>query len=683
LERRGTGRGLAAQKNQAASIDEGLERLLMATVIDELIFVLVWGDAPKIEKGQREADGALRKVKDRAAKQAKDIEGSNTDVADAFAKITTEAALFFAALAAFNAAKDLIIKVNSANSALGRFAKNVGASPQAVAAVGYAVERMGGSAQDAQSSINAMAKALYSLSTEGKRLPDELYRLQALSGVNIDFQHGLPKFMDDIAAAAQKLSKIDPAQARFLLQGMGINDPTANAMIKYGAGLTGVAIDLAPTNAAIKAAQDLNASFAGAQEAVRSVGSAVAEQLDPPMSKLLDALSTWIEDNKDLEASNIVKWLEGVGERLKALAKVAKQGVEFAKRGIDTLGQAEHFLDETAPRSILHPLTPALKWSDWWKSSEQFLKEHNPFDIGAHAGELPPGLTVQGQTLSRGNPMPVDIVRDSSSFLGGLIGSGGPPPAGSGPVTPGSGHGASLTLRAHGSGSTPETAPGGAGGASPVIPQPDDTVQSLAAKYRDKFPHLTSQQCVALAMAAAGIGGTVRDWRRGDSVKDTALEPGTPVATFINPDGTPSNRYAGGGIGTPGANRDHAAILLAKTKDGIWVEEQFTGSGGPHAHFYRYGDPRGGEKDAANYFAVNDIHGLPAGTHNPHRHALPAHPHTLTPLPSGGAHLSMLAGPQAGASRSTSRNIGSLQVKGSTAQEIADNLVAGIRAELA
>ncbi len=120
-------------------------------------------------------------------------------------------------------------------------------------------------------------------------------------------------------------------------------------------------------------------------------------------------------------------------------------------------------------------------------------------------------------------------------------------------------------------------------------------------------------------MAAAGISGTVRDWRRGDSVKDSALEPGTPIATFLNPDGTPSNSYAGGGIGTPGANRDHAAILLAKTADGIWVEEQSAGSGGPHAHFYPWKDPRGGEKSAENYFAVDDSHGRPAGKNNPHR----------------------------------------------------------------
>ena len=527
-----------------------------------------------------------------------------------------------------------------------------------------------------------MAKALFDLHTGGK-LPDQIYRLSSLTRMRIDSEHGTAKFFQDIAAAAQKLSRTDPAQTRFLLQGAGINDATANAMIKYGSGLTGVAIDLAPTDKAIKAAQDLAASFSGAQELVRSVGSAVAEQLDEPLAKMLDALSGLIEANKQVMASSIVDGVKAIATGLETFAK-------FAKQGLDTLGRAEDFLDRTAPPSLLHPLTPPNRWSEWWKSGgdflksgEDFLKRHDPFDIGAHADELPP---VAGQQVSRGNPLPVDVVRvagqgaDANSFLGGPIGSGGAPPSGAGL---GSGHGSSDGVRARGT-------PGGGGSGPNVTPQPDDTVQSLAAKYRDRYPHLSSQQCVALAMAAADIGGTVRDWRKGDSVKDSAIEPGAPIATFLNPDGTPSDRYAGGGIGTPGANRDHAAIFLGKTKDGAWVEEQYSGSGGPHAHFYPWKDPRGGEKSAENYFAINDSHGLPAGTHNPHRGALhlPAHPHTLTPLPktsalipSGGAKMA-LAGYPVASSKSTTRNIGRLAVKGNSAQEIADHLVAGIRAEL-
>ncbi len=279
-----------------------------------------------------------------------------------------------------------------------------------------------------------MAKALFDLHTGGK-LPDQIYRLSSLTRMRIDSEHGTAKFFQDIAAAAQKLSRTDPAQTRFLLQGAGINDATANAMIKYGAGISDVGINLAPTDAAIKAAQDLAASFAGAQEAIRSLGSELAEQLDEPMAKLLDELSTWIEANKDLEASNIVKWVEGVGERLAAIAK-------FAKARIDEFDAIYAYLKSSSPAgevgaAIANRYGPQqqgsgeavpIPWQQWWKSGEDFIKRHDPFDIGAHAGE------INGQQVSRGNPLPVDVVRvagqgaDANSFLGGPIGGGSPLP---------------------------------------------------------------------------------------------------------------------------------------------------------------------------------------------------------------------------------------------------------------
>src|ERR1700677_1439478 len=104
-------------------------------------------------------------------------------------------------------------------------------------------------------------------------------------------------------------------------------------MIKYGAGLTGVGIDLAPTNAAIKAAQDLAASFAEVQEDVRSLGSDVAEQLDPVLSGMLAALSDLIEANKALEASEIVEWAKSIAAGLKTFARGRETGHRYSRAG--------------------------------------------------------------------------------------------------------------------------------------------------------------------------------------------------------------------------------------------------------------------------------------------------------------------------------------------------------------
>ena len=75
-------------------------------------------------------------------------------------------------------------------------------------------------------------------------------------------------------------------------------------------------------------------------------------------------------------------------------------------------------------------------------------------------------------------------------------------------------------------------------------------------------------QCVALLQAAdPGIGST-SSWVQGSQVMgNTALQPGTPIATF---DG--SGQYANATDGS-----SHAAIYLGQSAQGIQVEDQWLG----------------------------------------------------------------------------------------------------------
>jgi hypothetical protein len=168
-------------------------------------------------------------------------------------------------------------------------------------------------------------------------------------------------------------------------------------------------------------------------------------------------------------------------------------------------------------------------------------------------------------------------------------------------------------------------------GSYPPVSAPG-TPQALYDTIRAKFPHLTNEQCVALVDAYSGIHGTVREWRRGDSVT-AGLPIGTPVATFLDRSGNQSELYDGGqGVGAPGNNTTHTAILSGTDKTGIWVTEQYTGSGGPQLHHYLYGDSRGGEKDALNYHAIVDSQGVPMGTNNPYREQFLRHRDLMDPF---------------------------------------------------
>jgi hypothetical protein len=161
--------------------------------------------------------------------------------------------------------------------------------------------------------------------------------------------------------------------------------------------------------------------------------------------------------------------------------------------------------------------------------------------------------------------------------------------------------------------------------AASIVPGPRETPSDLYDRIRALYPHLTNEECVELARKAAGIHEGVRDWRRGVNVNSANLPPGTPLATFMDRQGQPSDLYDGGqGVGAPGNNTTHAAVFMGYTKDGILVDEQYRGSGGPHLQEYKFGDKRGGEKDANNYFSINDLGGLPAGENNPFRREVQA-----------------------------------------------------------
>ena len=153
---------------------------------------------------------------------------------------------------------------------------------------------------------------------------------------------------------------------------------------------------------------------------------------------------------------------------------------------------------------------------------------------------------------------------------------------------------------------------------SSYAPIRGESVEQLARRIGDTSPQLTNEECVELARKVAGIHEGVRDWRRGTGVSSTRLPVGTPVATFLDRAGRPSSLYDGGqGVGAPGNNTTHAAVLMGYTDKGILVSEQYRGSGGPHVHEYLWNDPRGGEKAAENYFSINNLAGKPAGDRNP------------------------------------------------------------------
>lgn len=73
-------------------------------------------------------------------------------------------------------------------------------------------------------------------------------------------------------------------------------------------------------------------------------------------------------------------------------------------------------------------------------------------------------------------------------------------------------------------------------------------------------------QCVRYVQVCAGLPHT-SNWRQGDPVRDSDIEPGTAIATF-DEDGCYGNHTDG---------RSHAAIFIEQVDDGLRVWDQWVG----------------------------------------------------------------------------------------------------------
>lgn len=317
----------------------------MANVIDSLI-VKLGLDPADFKKGSKDIVDTSNKTVDTVVKGGKTIEESAKKTADSISKITREVLGLYAVFVGARGIKEFIGDLVGADAALGRFSRNLNTSPQTLYAWGAAAERVGGSSEQTAATFERLGKALYDLHRNGQALPKEYSQLQALSGMNIDRDHGIDKFLQDTATALQRLNQIDPSQVHFIAQGMGIDDATANVMIKYGNGI-GAYIDqlkkLSPQNDAIKAAQQLQEKWVTLQQTAVSLANTVLETLGPELAKLLTQMTEWITQNQDWLKSGIVQGVKDFANYLQSIDwKAVGQGLKDfgndAKAVADALG---------------------------------------------------------------------------------------------------------------------------------------------------------------------------------------------------------------------------------------------------------------------------------------------------------------------------------------------------------
>ncbi|TKB29653.1 MAG: hypothetical protein E5V67_29555, partial [Mesorhizobium sp.] len=256
----------------------------MPTVIDSLIVTL--GLDPKdFTDQQKKTSESWLKTVNAFRKGGKDVEESSKKAAETVNLITRRVLELFAVITGSQALSEFVRKLTNADASLGRFASSLGESPQRIAAWENAAERFGGSADATASTLERVNKQLYNLNKNGEALPREFSQLQAWTGMRIDPNHGLDRYLSDVAAALQRLHQIDAGAAHNVAQALGIDPATEQLMYKMGAGID-VYLDklqksLSPSNDAIESAQKLQASWAELLQQIIALANAIYDKLGP------------------------------------------------------------------------------------------------------------------------------------------------------------------------------------------------------------------------------------------------------------------------------------------------------------------------------------------------------------------------------------------------------------------
>lgn len=297
----------------------------MAGIVERFAIELGLDPTP-YTKGRKEVAEQQRKLKEDALKTGASIEEAGRKSAESMRRLARELLTLFAVFTGTRSLTGFVTEMTKANAELGRFSYNLNQSPQTVAAWGAAAERLGGSAQATAASFESVSKALYDLNRNGQLLPKEFSQLMGASGRNIRTDQGADVYFRDVAGALKEIAKVDPARAHFLARGLGIDDGTANVMIKYGDAVGRYIKSLerfSPDNAAIKASQKLQESWLTLQQTAIKLGSVILTQLQPYITEAADAMARWIEKNQDWLANEVSQKVQDFANYLAGIDWVA------------------------------------------------------------------------------------------------------------------------------------------------------------------------------------------------------------------------------------------------------------------------------------------------------------------------------------------------------------------------
>lgn len=256
----------------------------MANIVDS--FVLEFGlDPSKFTAGQKQAIASLQKLKSEAEATGKDIEQTfDKRIRQSFSSLKREALTFVAAAFGANGIKQFVVDLTNSDAAVGRLSRTLKVGTNEISRWQGVLEQVGGSAQDVSGSMQGLQDKLtwFDLTGQGGDM------LQFFNQLGVKIFDDNKKIKDSnrlLIELSKSIHGMDPARARSLLSGIGIDGNTINAMIKFTDQIErileaqGKIRDV--NQRAADNAEKLQGSWHQMTQAATDLGSAIANQLTP------------------------------------------------------------------------------------------------------------------------------------------------------------------------------------------------------------------------------------------------------------------------------------------------------------------------------------------------------------------------------------------------------------------
>lgn len=264
----------------------------MASVVDELV-VRLGLDNKQFQKGAKDTEGQLNKVKGAAATTSKNLQEHGKKGAEFFTQLQKSAVKFFGVMAVGTAAFRAFTNLISSGAHLSRLATNLGTSADSLHKWGQAVKQSGGTAAGFEGTIRSLSAEITAWKTGGVAGP-MLQGMQALGVGLVDVATGIEKTKEQIMLDIGEMVKLRTPKRENqanLLASWGFDEGTINLLLKSRKEAEAL-ISAQPgmDDKAAKKAQDINERWLALVEQVRGKFRELAIQHFPAIERIVLAL---------------------------------------------------------------------------------------------------------------------------------------------------------------------------------------------------------------------------------------------------------------------------------------------------------------------------------------------------------------------------------------------------------